>query len=201
MTMNAQIILVSMSLILSSVPFCIAQQADPIEQQTAVTLYPDLAKSGSLMNKNFLAAVQEAKNNNDPVLQRSDWPVVIAKKVAADLADALAHKAEITGKVIQVCSDGLIIDAQFLQGFDVPEGAEVFRDLNGEIDPQKSNGLIPKYREEVIFLSGHPYQNKLVDESEIDVIAEPIGIYQYVNTEGAQRTVHQWNVLQSLSRQ
>ena len=79
-------LLLSVLLILSVSP-AFAQDAASY-QAAAMKLYPQLKVAGSPMNLAYVAAVQAARKNNDPVLRRPSWPLVIAEKVAAKLMKA-----------------------------------------------------------------------------------------------------------------
>jgi hypothetical protein len=71
-------------LLVLSVSSAFAQDAASY-QAAAMKLYPQLKVAGSPMNVAYVAAVQAARRNNDPVLRRQSWPLVIAEKVAAQL--------------------------------------------------------------------------------------------------------------------
>ena len=51
----------------------------------AVREFPDLGRAGSEFNKRFVETAQLLKSVNDDLLQRSDWPLVVAKQVGAEL--------------------------------------------------------------------------------------------------------------------
>lgn len=51
-------------------------------RKRALQNYPELGVAGSKMNRDFLAAVEEAKHREPTLLKRSDWPMVLAQRVA-----------------------------------------------------------------------------------------------------------------------
>ena len=57
-------------------------------QREAMRLYPELAESGSALNRQFLAAVEQARKSEPALFQRSDWPLVIAKQTAKQALEA-----------------------------------------------------------------------------------------------------------------
>jgi hypothetical protein len=60
-----------------------AQTGTQTAQTEAIRLYPELATPGSPFNQRFLKAIADAKSTNDPILSQPDWPLVLAKRVAA----------------------------------------------------------------------------------------------------------------------
>ena len=50
---------------------------------SALARYPDLAVSGSAFNARFLALYRDCQSRNDPRLQRSNWPEMLASECAA----------------------------------------------------------------------------------------------------------------------
>jgi hypothetical protein len=54
-------------------------------QANALALYPSLGQTDSAMNKRFVARVKALRAAGDPVMQRADWPLVIAKQVAEEI--------------------------------------------------------------------------------------------------------------------
>ena len=113
------------------------------------------------------------------------------------LAELERNSAVLRGTVSQIVSDGIIMDARFLDGYDSEGGRNapmIVRNLDGNINPQQS-GFTPRYRTEQLFLSGHPQKDSLIDGAEIAVIAVPAGAYHYTTVVGALKTIRSWMVL------
>jgi hypothetical protein len=54
-------------------------------QAKALELYPALGHADSALNKLFVARVQALRSAADPLMQRPDWPLVIATQVAKEI--------------------------------------------------------------------------------------------------------------------
>ena len=54
-------------------------------QEEAIKLFPDLGKPDTAFNQRFLARFKALSDGNDPLLQRDDWPVIVAKGIAIEL--------------------------------------------------------------------------------------------------------------------
>jgi len=49
-------------------------------QQRAIQLYPDLAKSDSALNREFLRRVKAYQQDNTDFFKNPEWPTVLAKE-------------------------------------------------------------------------------------------------------------------------
>ena len=49
-------------------------------------MFPELARDGSPLNAKFLQLYEKAKAANSSVLQKADWPIVLARQAAAELS-------------------------------------------------------------------------------------------------------------------
>jgi len=53
-------------------------------KQAALKLFPELGVAGSPFNQSFVAKVQEARQKNTALFQDANWPMIIARTVAAE---------------------------------------------------------------------------------------------------------------------
>jgi uncharacterized membrane protein YeaQ/YmgE (transglycosylase-associated protein family) len=54
-------------------------------QQAALLRYPQLGQANSPFNTRFLEKHRTMKQNQDPLLSTADWPMILAREVAAEL--------------------------------------------------------------------------------------------------------------------
>jgi hypothetical protein len=55
-------------------------------RKQAVEQFPELGRAGSPLNRKFLELYNRAKQAKSPVLQKADWPLLIAKQANAELS-------------------------------------------------------------------------------------------------------------------
>lgn len=68
---------------------CFAQQIDSaVARAQAVRMFPELGREGSALNSRFLQLYERAREANSPVLEKGDWPIVLARQAAAELSKA-----------------------------------------------------------------------------------------------------------------
>ena len=65
-------------------------------QAEAVREYPALGQAGSDFNRRFIAQYQALKAANDPLLAQPDWPLVLAKQIAAQSSSTPPQSAQST---------------------------------------------------------------------------------------------------------
>ena len=75
------------------------------------------------------------------------------------------------------------------QWYDFRVYGKVMQVLDGASLIQLYRGGTGHQMSAVVFLKNHPDQNKLVDGDFVDVVAQPVGRTNYVNTAGARSTV------------
>ncbi len=169
--------LLVLSLVMSSAT--LAQTPMLESQKEAIRLYPDLADKESKFNKLFVQRISARKVSDPSFLQRDDWPLSVAKRVAAELGAANitapapavnsqvakmpidpANRLGVSGEVIQRLTEGTLVKSS-----GVAVGG--WRGLRG-----------------VVLVRGH----EATMGEKVKLTVFPSGTFTYTSTDGGENT-------------
>ncbi len=192
----------TVSLVLLVTLPAVAQTDVAQAQAEALRLYPELGVAGSRFNKRFVKRVTALKAGEDPMMQRTDWPLVIAKQVAAEIGLDPVGKTPVPVEKKEPFQPGTtLLDKEGSTSLKRPAtGHEADNPLavvpgrktiSGTVFQRTADGLLVSIRGERIWLSGFDAKQG----QKISVPAVKSGTHSYIEVSGAERLVDAYEAL------
>ncbi len=182
-------------------------------------MYPDLAVKGSAFNQAFVQLYARRKAEDDPELQKPNWPVLLANEVAGSLGVTPAEAPPVAqpSPTPQAKGPNLVQEriGNYVDPLDAPGGdrgvegsgrldhpAETKWAVSGTVTQKFGDGVLvrgtarssgtKKAKSTIYFLYGLPNLATLFKNSPIKDLAMDTGTYKYTDDTGVSKTVAEY---------
>ena len=157
-------------------------------QKAAIKLYPDLGVQGSAFNKRFVELVEAAKRSDQQLMQRDEWPMIIAQRVSADLG----AKAEPAGGGVSTAENTQVAKMGIDPGNKVGVFGKVIQRMTEGNLVQASGSNVAGWRgvKGLVFIRG----GDAAMGSTVKLSVTPAGTFKYTAVDGGENIVDAFTI-------